>query len=166
MTCDSRPLRRPLRRLTSPRRCAVAAALLLVACGSGDSPEQADGRPPAAAAPARAPAREQPKAPEPHSAPWSPSGYALNGAEPFWGGSVTGTTIRYMTPGDQFGDVIETRLALGRDRETYSGSWRGSPFVLTLTRGPCSDGMSDRAYAFAAELSARGEIRRGCADPQ
>ncbi|HYJ30909.1 MAG TPA: hypothetical protein VEW25_11275 [Allosphingosinicella sp.] len=102
----------------------------------------------------------------PHNAPWSASGYALNGAEPFWGGSVTGTTIRYMTPDDQFGDVIETSVAFAPDRETYAGSWRGSPFVLTLSRGPCSDGMSDRTYAFSAALSARGEARRGCADPQ
>lgn len=148
-----------------------AAALLLAACGSGDAQEKENAQPvaPAAAseAPAAsAPAREQPKAPAPHTAPWSPSGYALNGTEPFWGGSVTGTTIRYMTPEDQFGDVIETRRAFGAGRETYSGSWRGSPFVLTLTRGPCSDGMSARAYAFAAELRVRGETRSGCADPQ
>jgi uncharacterized membrane protein len=122
--------------------------------------------PAAARALANAAVPEQPTVPAPHSTPWSPSGYALNGTEPFWGGSLTGTTVRYMTPDDQFGDVIETRLEFGAGRETYSGSWRGRPFVLTLTREPCSDGMSERTYAFGAELSVRGETRRGCADPQ
>lgn len=102
----------------------------------------------------------------PHTSPWSKSGYALNGTEPFWGGSLTGTSVRYMTPDDQFGDVIETRVSYAPDRETYTGAWRGGPFLLTLRRGPCSDGMSDRTYAFSVELRVAGESRRGCADPQ
>lgn len=152
------------------RSLFVAAASLLSACGSGEAPQQDNvgntAAPRAAApAPAAAAARE-PKPQAPHTAPWSASGYALNGTEPFWGGSLTGTTVRYMTPEDQFGDEIETRLALAADRETYSGSWRGRAFVLTLRRGPCSDGMSDQVYAFSAELRIGAETRRGCADPQ
>jgi uncharacterized membrane protein len=148
---------------------AAAVALLLAACGSPQVQEDANAgaaAPAAARVPATPPDAPAPKATEPRTTPWSPTGYALNGTEPFWGGSVTGTTIRYMTPQDQFGDVVETRLAIGADRETYSGSWRGSPFVLSLSQRPCSDGMSDRRYAFTAELRARGETRRGCADRQ
>lgn len=151
--------------------CALAALLALTACGqpSRDAPDNgaAEARSNASApagnkaVPTLAPAPSPPR-----TGPWSPSGYALNGTEPFWGGAVTGTTIRYMTPEDQFGDVVETNVAYAPDRETYSGSWRGRPFVLTLTRGPCTDGMSDRVYAFAAALQAAGGTRRGCADPQ
>jgi len=147
----------------------LLASALSTACGA-QSEERANGQETnqvaGSVAPAPAPPAQSQRRPAPHTAPWSASGYALNGTEPFWGGSVTGTTVRYMTPEDQFGDVIETRISLEGERETYSGSWRGSAFVLTLTRGPCSDGMSERVYAFSAELRARGETRRGCADPQ
>ncbi|HEX8642917.1 MAG TPA: hypothetical protein VF702_03275 [Allosphingosinicella sp.] len=96
----------------------------------------------------------------------SPTGYALVGTEPFWGGTVTGTSVRYMTPERQFGDVVETRLSFGPGTETYSGSFRGRPFVLTLTRGACSDGRADRPFAFTVTLRLLGETRRGCADPE
>jgi len=148
-------------------RFAIVALVALAACG-GEEPAQRSNKqagPAARAAPkANPPVAAAPA--QPHSSPWSPSGYALNGTEPFWGGSITGTTIRYMTPDDQFGDVIETRVTYAAGGETYAGAWSGRPFVLTLRRGPCSDGMSERSYAFSVELEARGESRRGCADPQ
>lgn len=102
----------------------------------------------------------------PRTGPWSATGYAFNGTEPFWGGSLTGTTIRYMVPEDQFGDVVETQVSYDATRETYSGRYRDRSFVLTLTRSACSDGMSDRRYTFTATLQVLGETRRGCADPQ
>jgi uncharacterized membrane protein len=142
------------------------AVALLAGCGRDEPSLPANGQATPATRPAPA-AKARPETPAPpHNSPWAPSGYALNGTEPFWGGSLTGTTVRYMTPDDQFGDVIETRVAFAPDRETYSGAWGGSPFVLILRRGPCSDGMSDRSYAFSVELRVRGESRRGCADPQ
>lgn len=145
---------------------AFALALTFAGCGEPDvaaPPNGAD----VALAKAEAPRPGPPAAPDaPRTAPWSPTGYALNGTAPFWGASLTGTRVRYMVPEDQFGDVIETRAAFAADRETYTGSYRGRPFVLTLSRGPCSDGLSDRTYSFAAELRVRGETRRGCADPQ
>ena len=148
----------------------LAALLALGACGRPDAalPSNSAAESPRASAPPEQAAAPAPTAAplRPRTGPWSPSGYALNGSEPFWGGALTGTTIRYMTPEDQFGDVVETSLALAPDRETYAGSWRGRPFVLTLTRGPCTDGMSDRVYAFAASLQVAGGTRRGCADPQ
>ena len=143
---------------------ASLAALLAAGCGA-PSQEQAN-RGEETEAVARAPsAAPSPPAP-PHDAPWSATGYALNGAAPVWGGSLTGTTVRYMTPDDQFGDVIETQVAYTPDAETYSGAWRGAPFVLTIRRRSCTDGLSDRVYPFAVDLRARGGTRRGCADPQ
>jgi uncharacterized membrane protein len=160
--------------MSTSRRAAIAFALPLAlsACGEREAAAPADpsNRTAAkveAAAPAPEPAATPAATPAaPRTGPWSATGYALNGTEPFWGGSLTGTTVRYMVPEDQFGDVVETRAAFSPDRETYSGAYRGHPFLLTLTRGPCSDGMSDRVYAFSAELRVRGEVRRGCADPQ
>jgi uncharacterized membrane protein len=163
---------------------AIAAAASLGGCGGDDAAN--DNRATAAPAPsATAPASEPAPAtsnaaapsapapaangaaaaPAPHAGPFSPSGYALNGAEPFWGGTVTGTRVRYMTPENQFGSVVETARTLGAT-EVYRGRLGGRPFVLTLSRAPCSDGMSDRSYRFTALLEVRGETRRGCADPE
>jgi uncharacterized membrane protein len=146
-------------------RNGIAIALLLLS-GCGAPPAAQPGNQAATAAPpAPAPAAKAPP-PAPRTGPWSASGYALTGTEPFWGGTVTGTRIRYMTPENQFGRIVETEASYPADRETYSGSLGGRAFVLTLRRGPCSDGMSDHRYAFTASLEVGGESRRGCADPQ
>lgn len=168
---------------------ACAAAFVLTACEerTADPGNAANGAaasapgspsPPAAAAngtasanaaaPATPAAAAGPAKPNSGAAggPWSPTGYALNGTEPFWGGDITGTKVRYMVPEDQFGDVVPTSAAYGAAQETYSGRYAGHPFVLTLTRGPCSNGMSDHSYAYTAVLRVKGETRQGCADPQ
>ena len=154
------------------RRCAAALLLAaLAACGGAPEGEEANGVGNAAPGPdapvagaAAAPAAQPPAATP--TAPMSPTGYALVGTEPFWGGTVTGTSVRYMVPERQFGDVVETRRSYGPGSETYAGTFRRRPFVLTLTRAPCSDGMSERPFAFTATLQVAGETRRGCADPE
>jgi uncharacterized membrane protein len=159
------------------RRRRGAAALLLVGlAGCGDDRQAGvdPGRdnaavaPPSPRAPENAAANAARPAPPPATgtAPMSPTGYALVGTEPFWGGTVTGTRVRYMTPDRQFGDVVETRISFGPGTESYSGTFRGRPFVLTLTRGACSDGRADQPFAFTATLQVLGETRRGCADPE
>ncbi len=97
--------------------------------------------------------------------PWSQSGYRIIGTEPFWGGTVTPDEIIYSTPENQQGETIAVTLAYGPDREVYSGQLGGRPFVLTLTDGPCSDGMSDNVHRFTATLEVDDETRRGCANP-
>ena len=159
-----------------PRRhaaCLAAAAVALALAGCGSERTKSDVKAAegtsanrtatSAAAPATTGAAP---AVAPRSGPWSPTGYALNGAEPFWGGTLTGTKLRYMTPEDQFGDVVTVTSAYRAGEEVYSGSYGGAPFVLTLTPGPCTLGASDHRYAFGAALRVRGETRRGCADPQ
>jgi len=153
-------------------RCAAAMLLAaLAACDGAPAADEANGagearpHPAEPAANAAAPAAPASPAATP-TAPMSATGYALVGTEPFWGGTVTGTSVRYMVPERQFGDVVETRRSYGPGSETYSGSFRGRPFVLTLTRAPCSDGMSERPFAFTATLQVGGETRRGCADPE
>jgi uncharacterized membrane protein len=145
------------------RLAAIAAALAAAGCGS-DRPGK-DAQAPADAAPPNAAAPPDPQ-PPPAPVRWSASGYALDGAEPFWGGTVTGTEIRYMTPEKQFGELISVTAAHNAEQQVYTGSLGGRPFVLTLSRGPCSNGMSDHSYAYTATLRVRGETRRGCADAQ
>ena len=113
------------------------------------------------------PAPEAPDSrPSPPAAPRSASGYRIIGTEPFWGGTVSSDEIVYSTPDNQSGEPIAVNVRFEGDREIYSGALHGRPFVLTLTAGPCSDGMSDNVHAFTATLEVDGETRRGCANPR
>ena len=104
--------------------------------------------------------------PPPSASPRSASGYRLIGTEPFWGGTVSPREIVYSTPDNQTGERIPVTVRFEGNREIYSGRYSGQAFILALTDGPCSDGMSDNVHAFTARLEVQGEERSGCADPQ
>jgi uncharacterized membrane protein len=129
---------------------------------SNGVPAVEDAEAPVPAGPTAPPAGPVPAA----DAAWSKSGYRLVGTEPFWGGTVTGTRILYQTPEDQAGSTIAATASYGPGGEVYTGKLGGKPFVLTLTKGPCSDGMSDKVHAYTAALQVDGGVRQGCADPQ
>jgi uncharacterized membrane protein len=89
------------------------------------------------------------------------------GTEPFWGARIEGRCVTYSHPDDQQGTRVWTRYAArGTDgAATWTGALGGKPFVLTTRPQPgCSDGMSDRRYPLAVELTVAGEQRRGCAE--
>jgi len=87
----------------------------------------------------------------------------FTGTEPFWGGQVKGTALTYATPEIPDGtDIAVTRFA-GRGGVSWTGSYSGVRFVLAVTPGKCSDGMSDRTYPYVATLEVAGEQRSGCA---
>ncbi|MGZ8999200.1 MAG: COG3650 family protein [Allosphingosinicella sp.] len=98
--------------------------------------------------------------------PWSATGYRLIGTEPFWGGTASAGKVLYSTPENQAGDEIAATARFEPDQETYVGRLNGAPFILTLSAGPCSDGMSDNVRAFTASLQVNRETRQGCADPR
>ena len=85
------------------------------------------------------------------------------GTEPFWGGEVTGMTLRYTTPENIDGVTISVDRFAGNNGLGYSGNLDGVSFDLTVTPGQCSDGMSDRTYPFVATLRLGEETRQGCA---
>lgn len=91
--------------------------------------------------------------------------YIFTGTEPFWGGTVDGLTIHYQTPEDQAGKTIAATMTKEGATSRYSGELDGKPFILKLTPGTCSDGMSDTTYPLHAALAVRGEPRQGCATP-
>ena len=88
------------------------------------------------------------------------------GTEPFWAARIEGRCVTYSHPDDQQGTRVWTRFTAGPGGGgSWVGALRGRPFELRVRPQPgCSDGMSDRRYAFAAELLVGGERRRGCAD--
>ena len=87
----------------------------------------------------------------------------FTGTEPFWGGQVAGGSLTYTTPENQKGSTVAVSRFAGRNGVSFSGDLEGMPFVLAVTPGKCSDGMSDRSYPFAAMLQVKGEQRAGCA---
>ncbi len=89
------------------------------------------------------------------------------GTEPFWAATIDGRCVTYSHPDDQVGTRVWTRFAASRNGGgTWTGALRGKPFVLRSRPQPgCSDGMSDRLYSVAVDLTVGGEQRSGCAAP-
>jgi uncharacterized membrane protein len=88
------------------------------------------------------------------------------GTEPFWAANIEGRCVTYSHPDNQSGTLVWTRYtASGSGGGTWTGTLEGRLFILTTRRQPgCSDGMSDRRYPLAVELTVGGEQRRGCAE--
>ena len=89
------------------------------------------------------------------------------GTEPFWAAEIEGRCVTYSHPENQQGTRVWTQYT---PRSDGGGSWTGAlngrPFTLTTRPEPrCSDGMSDRRYPIAVELTVGGEQRQGCAEP-
>jgi uncharacterized membrane protein len=106
------------------------------------------------------------KTPTANASPRSRGGYRLIGTEPFWGGTLADGELLYTTPENQVGESVAVELRFESGQEIYSGRLEEQPFILVLTDGPCSDGMSDNIHAFTARLEVKGETRQGCANPQ
>ena len=87
----------------------------------------------------------------------------FTGTEPFWGGEVSEGVLTYTTPENEAGEMVAVDRFDGRNGISFSGELDDMPFVLAVTPGKCSDGMSDRAYPFTVTLQVRGEQRNGCA---
>ena len=86
------------------------------------------------------------------------------GTEPFWNVNVEDATLTYTTPEDQAGVVMQgTRRALEEGVE-LSGSHDGKPFVLTVSAGECSDGMSDNRYTLVSAFRYGDIDYKGCGE--
>lgn len=127
---------------------AMASALLLTACGSGNSANVPGDTNDGSA----------------YSGIAEDAVIELNGTEPFWGGTVEGETFTYTTPENIDGVAIPVTRFAGRGGLSFSGQLDGQDVDLAITPAECSDGMSDRNYPFVATLQIGGEQRSGCAD--
>ena len=133
-------------------RPALAAVLLALLAGCGQDPMgQPDG---AAIAPADAP-------PGVATGPDFSGDFDLVGTEPFWAGEIRAERLRLQRP-DQ-----PDRLAANRGVAVAGGQgvWaEPGGLVLRLRGEPCSDGMSERTYAYRAQALVDGVTLTGCAD--
>jgi uncharacterized membrane protein len=121
-------------------KCLVlASAILLTACSSGES-----------------------------SPPDSPlaSDLRVLGTEPFWAIDISKTTgsATYSRAGEDDVALGYPKESKGQDGASVltSTSSQGD-VVMTLRKKDCSDGMSDRAYPWEAEVVFKGETLKGCA---
>lgn len=87
----------------------------------------------------------------------------FTGTEPFWSGEAAGGTLTYSTPDNPGGWALQVRRFAGRNGLSFSGELDGQDFVMAISPGSCSDGMSDRTYPFDVMLKVAGENRTGCA---
>ena len=100
---------------------------------------------------------EQPATPSP--APASPAiAYKAVGTEPGWALKINGATTVYE--GD-YGSVTISEATPAGFRPA-PGRYAGARLKLTITPGPCSDGMSDLTYRHKVRLMADGKAITGC----
>lgn len=85
------------------------------------------------------------------------------GTEPFWNLRIADGELTYTTPENLDGTTIAVDRFAGNSGLAFSGTVDGAPLDLVVTRGMCSDGMSDRRYPFTATLRIAEEQREGCA---
>lgn len=131
------------------RRSILLVALALAAC----SPKSVPPPPQPAAPPAKVVVSD-------FSRPMD-----ARGTEPFWALTLRGTTLTLTRP-----DLPTlTAVAPGAVIQPNAASWTGRlpdgrQMKVTLYASACSDGMSDRAYAYTAEVDVPGEAPlNGCA---
>ena len=132
-------------------------SLSLVLSLSACSTPEPDTPPGNAAAPSQAPA--------PVASPAAPGRLRVIGTEPFWGIDVEGDRLHFTTAEDQAGKHLAAAPVAEGDGLRYAGQGDdGIAFELRLSRGACSDGMSDRTYAYNATFRYGSTEYRGCAD--
>jgi len=149
---------------------SLVLALALAACEQGQPP---------APPPSPAETRTAPSAPtvaaQPTTASANPAakpGLALPerftalGTEPFWAAEVDGERLTYKTPEDQVGQVAAITRTPGDGVVTLEGALARQALTLTISAGPCSDGMSDTVYPFSVTRRLGDDTQRGCARPR
>lgn len=88
--------------------------------------------------------------------------FDARGTEPFWSLQIRPTQLTLQRP-DRPNLVIGNPGAQpGADRVSWTLA--GEPALsVVILRGDCSDGMSDLAYRYRAEVTVGGERLEGCA---
>jgi heat shock protein HslJ len=85
--------------------------------------------------------------------------YFAMGQEPGWTLEVTADRLAYS--GD-YGAVRITEAHVGARAAGGVTTISGKRLRLSITPGPCSDGMSDRRYGETVEMMVDGKMLRGC----
>jgi uncharacterized membrane protein len=87
------------------------------------------------------------------------------GTEPFWNVEIAGGTVTYASADEPTPRSAPVVRHTAEGVLTMSGTLAGEALHLTVRRQPCSDGMSDRRYPFALDLTLGSRLLHGCAYP-
>ena len=154
--------------MTSLRPLAPFLLAVLAGCGRLSEPAAEASATPvpseasaAAIEPPASPSQEP--APRPAAGLGLPDTFTALGTEPFWAAKVVGGRLTYMTPENQAGQTIPVSRKDGAELVELRGTLAGKPLALTITKGPCSDGMSDVVYRWSVERRLGDDVQRGCA---
>ncbi|WHO39045.1 membrane-like protein [Sphingobium sp. AP49] len=122
-----------------------------IVANEGVAPETA-AAPIAAAQPAPASvSRETPPPPPPQE------DYRAIGTEPFWAVIVKGSVATLQRP-----DHPPLRYHVSRTDDPRAVRFLGEGFTMTVTEGPCSDGMSDAIWSDRVQVSFGEGTLKGC----
>jgi uncharacterized membrane protein len=150
-----------VRRIVAQTVVLSAAALWLVAC-SPEAPGGGEAQPPADAPPAEAP-------PPPAEVPAEfAQDFSAAGNEPFWRVDIKGKEITFSGPAAETVDpdvATNAGLATTPDGATWTAQAGTTPVLVKVTRGDCSDGMSDAKYLYSAEVTWGTQTFKGCGFP-
>ncbi len=83
--------------------------------------------------------------------------YAAIGTEPFWAVRIEGDRLLMERP-----DQAPIRLSVRRSIMGGEIHYRGEGLALTITPGPCSDGMSDAIWSDRVQIAFSGGTLKGC----
>jgi uncharacterized membrane protein len=120
----------------------------------------------APAAPPSPPVPAAPPAPKPAASP-PPSAFAgdfdLIGTEPFWNLQIRAGALKLSRP--EHADFAAANPGYNEFGKTamWNATAGKSHMTVTVTKARCTDGMSDRTYAYSAKVALWGTTLSGCA---
>lgn len=93
----------------------------------------------------------------------SGSSYVVKGTEPFWSVTVKPGIATYSRPWET--KAVETVFQVTEENTKSTVMIKSIKwdFFLTLTKGNCSDGMSDTKYEYTSTILVGAESLSGCA---
>jgi uncharacterized membrane protein len=95
------------------------------------------------------------------SAEFAPA-FRLIGTEPFWALKIDKDNMVLSRP-EQSDLTVEHGGPVGGDGHAQ---WSGEGLTASVTKATCSDGMSDRTYAYTAEAKLGAVVLKGCGDAE
>ena len=147
-------------------RCLVPFVLLLALAACEREPASPPTPSPAATATSTpSPTPTAPASPAAKPVFDLPERFTALGTEPFWAVEVDGARLTYRTPENQVGQAAAVTRTPGDDFVELRGTLAGQALTLTVSKGPCSDGMSDTVYAYRVTRRLGDDTQRGCARP-
>lgn len=135
-----------------------AIAVLLAAC-QPEAPGGGEALPPA----------DAPSAPSTPAAPSPPAeaqdvAFSASGTEPFWRIDIKNDQITLTRPDAPAATATSAALTIGTGM-SWTATAGSSAVTVKLTKGECSDGMSDLKYPYVAEVTWGAETLKGCGFP-